>query len=110
VFVDTSYTVKLGGDVNHIIPELLPLIPAGVFVHFHEIFLPYPYSRAHFDGAHFWTEQDLLQAFLAGNAGWEILIGAYGVARAHPQRLAAAVPSFGFGVAPDAMWLRRLPD
>jgi predicted O-methyltransferase YrrM len=109
LFVDTSHTVKLGGDVNRIILDLLPLIRPGVIVHFHDIFLPYPYSRAHFDAAHFWTEQDLLQAFLAGNGGWEVVIGAYAVARAYPARLGAVVPSFGPGVAPGAIWLRRLP-
>ncbi len=107
LFVDTSHTVKVGGDVNRIVLEVLPILAPGVIVHFHDIFLPYPYSRAHLEDAHFWTEQYLLQAFLAENQSWEILIGAHALARAQPQRLAACVPSFAPGVNPGAFWIRR---
>jgi predicted O-methyltransferase YrrM len=107
LFVDTSHTVKAGGDVNRIVLDLLPLLAPGVIVHFHDIFLPYPYSRAHLEDAHFWSEQYLLQAFLTGNESWEVLVGAQAVARAHPSRLAAAVPTFAPGVSPGAFWIRR---
>lgn len=107
LFVDTSHTVKVGGDVNHIVLDLLPILKSGVIVHFHDIFLPYPYSRQHLEGAHFWAEQYLLQAFLTGNSEWEVLLGGYALARAYPDRLAAAVPSFGPGVNPGAFWIRR---
>jgi hypothetical protein len=76
-------------------------------VHFHDIFLPYPYSRAHLEDAHFWSEQYLLQAFLIGNPGWEVLVGGQAVARIHPDRLRAAIPSFAPGVSPGAFWIRR---
>lgn len=109
LFVDTSHTVKVGGDVNRIVLEVLPLLQPGVIVHFHDIFLPYPYSRGHLEHAHFWTEQYLLQAFLIENAAWEVLIAAFSLSRAHPERLAAAIPSFGPGVNPGALWIRRRP-
>jgi Methyltransferase domain len=107
LFVDTSHTVKLGGDVNRIVLELLPLAAPGVIVHFHDIFLPRDYSRGHLDGAHFWTEQYLLQAFLSGNDAWEVLIGGQAVALHAPERLRAHVPSFDPGVSPGAFWIRR---
>lgn len=107
LFVDTSHTVKVGGDVNRIVLDLLPLLNPGVLVHFHDIFLPYPYSRRHLEDAHFWAEQYLLQALLAGNEGWEVLVGGCAVARAYPERLADAVPSFRKGVIPGAFWIRR---
>lgn len=107
LFVDTSHTVKLGGDVNRIVLDLLPLLAPGVLVHFHDIFLPRDYSREHLDDAHFWTEQYLLQAFLIGNDAWEVLIGAQAVALHAPDRLRAHVPSFRPGVSPGAIWLRR---
>src|SRR5918998_2515368 len=47
LFVDTSHTVKLGGDVNRIVLDLLPLLAPGVVVHFHDVFLPRAYSRGH---------------------------------------------------------------
>ena len=46
LFVDTTHTVKTGGDVNRIVLELLPRLAPGVLVHFHDIFLPYEYPRS----------------------------------------------------------------
>ena len=107
LFVDTSHTVKLGGDLNRIVLELLPLVAPGVVVHFHDIFLPRDYFRAHVDGAHYWTEQYLLQAFLSGNRDWEVLLGAQAVALEAPEVLAELIPSYHPGVEPGAFWIRR---
>lgn len=107
LFVDTSHTVKVGGDVNRIVLDVLPDLAPGVIVHFHDIFLPYPYSRGHLLDAHFWTEQYLLQAFLSGNRDWEVLVGGQAVARTHPERLGAVVSSFTSAVSPGAFWIRR---
>jgi predicted O-methyltransferase YrrM len=107
LFVDTSHTVKLGGDVNRIVLELLPLVAPGVAVHFHDVFLPGDYSRGHLDNAHFWTEQYLLQAFLMGNAAWEVLVGGQAIVRHAPERVGAVVASYRPGVSPGAFWIRR---
>jgi hypothetical protein len=108
LFVDTTHTVKLGSDVNHIVLDVLPRLSAGVIVHFHDIFLPWEYPRTWFADMHyFWTEQYLLQAFLAFNQSFEVILPAQALARIHPKRLASAIPSFGPGVSPASMWLRR---
>jgi hypothetical protein len=107
LFVDTSHTVKQGGDVNRIVLDLLPLLAPGVVVHFHDIFLPYPYTRQHLLDAHFWAEQYLLQAFLSGNRDWEVLVGAHALARADARRLSASIPSLAPHTRPGAFWIRR---
>jgi predicted O-methyltransferase YrrM len=107
LFVDTSHTVKMGGDVNRIVFEMLPLVAPGVLVHFHDVFWPYDYSRGHVGNAHYWTEQYLLQAFLMYNADWEVVVGGQAIARHAPDRLRVLVPSFHDGVSPGALWLRR---
>jgi predicted O-methyltransferase YrrM len=107
LFVDTSHTVKIGGDVNRIVLELLPLVRPGVIVHFHDVFLPRDYSRGHLDDGHYWNEQYLVQAFLIGNTGWEVLVSGMGLAVAEPERLGALIPSFHVGVSPGSIWLRR---
>ena len=108
LFVDTTHTVKIGSDVNFVILDVLPRLAAGVHVHFHDIFLPYEYPRAWFDTmGYLWAEQYLLQAFLAYNSAFRVEIPAQAVARAHRERLAAAIPSFRSGGSPAAMWLRR---
>jgi hypothetical protein len=108
LFVDSTHTVKLGSDVNFVILEVLPRLHAGVLVHFHDIFLPWEYPRSWFtEMQYFWAEQYLLQAFLAFNAEFEVMIPGQAVAREYPERLCRVIPSFAEGASPGSMWLRR---
>lgn len=109
LFVDTTHTVKTGGDVTRIVLDLLPQLRPGVLVHFHDIFLPYDYPRAWvLDERRLWAEQYLLQAFLAFNAAFEVVLPAFAVVRADPEAVAALVPSFTPEVMPGAFWVRRV--
>ncbi|MGZ4173973.1 MAG: hypothetical protein ACXVQR_05795 [Solirubrobacteraceae bacterium] len=82
LFVDTTHTVKSGGDVTRIVLDLLPLVASGVLVHFHDIFLPYGYPSAWvLEERRAWAEQYLLQAFLAFKAAFEVVFPAYAVVR-----------------------------
>jgi hypothetical protein len=77
LFIDSSHTVRIGGDVNFEILEILPILCGGVAVHFHDISLPYEYPRVYATNPAFrmfWTESYLLQAFLAFNQEYEILL------------------------------------
>jgi hypothetical protein len=108
LFVDTTHSVKIGSDVNFVILDVMPRLAPGVLIHFHDIFLPWEYPRTWFEERrYFWNEQYLLQAFLAFNDEFEILIPAHAVAREHTDRLRAVVPSFCSGGSPASMWLRR---
>jgi hypothetical protein len=108
LFVDTTHTVKLGSDVNYVILDVLPTLAPGVIVHFHDIFLPWEYPRQWFEEMqYYWAEQYLLQAFLAYNSEFEVLIPAAAIAQEHPERLGAVVPSFSPGIRPGAIWLQR---
>jgi hypothetical protein len=70
LFIDSSHTVKIGGDVNFLFLEVLPRLKPGVIVHVHDIFLPFDYRRDWvIDEFRFWSEQYLLQAFLTFNSG-----------------------------------------
>jgi predicted O-methyltransferase YrrM len=74
LFIDSSHTVRIGGDVQYIVLEILPRLKRGVLVHFHDIFLPLEYPREWILKKRlFWTEQYLLQAFLAYNDCFHIL-------------------------------------
>jgi Methyltransferase domain len=67
-FVDSTHTVKAGSEVNKIILQVLPKMPAGVWVHFHDIVFPYDYTRNLLNGdLFFWGESTLLHAFLINN-------------------------------------------
>src|SRR6266487_4714046 len=74
LFIDSSHTVKIGGDVNYLFLEVLPRLKPGVIVHLHDILFPFDYRRDWVMGEfRFWTEQYLLQAFLAFNTEFEVL-------------------------------------
>jgi hypothetical protein len=43
LFIDSSHQLRPGSDVEFLLGEVLPRLPAGVRVHFHDIFLPDDY-------------------------------------------------------------------
>jgi hypothetical protein len=107
LFIDSSHTVRLGGDVVYLLCEIVPRLPAGVFVHLHDIYLPYEYPRDWF--AHnrwYWAEQYLLQALLVSNMHLKILVGAYALSRDLRERFSKAIPDLGSPAAPLSFWMR----
>jgi hypothetical protein len=108
LFVDTTHTVKVGSEVNRIILEVLPALAPGVLIHIHDIYLPWEYPREYLEERNFfWSEQYLLQAFLAFNDDFEILFGAHALARKFPDRLTALLQSGALGRHTSGFWLRR---
>jgi hypothetical protein len=43
LFIDSSHQLKPGSDVEFLFNEVVPKLPAGVRVHFHDVFLPDDY-------------------------------------------------------------------
>ena len=76
LFIDSTHTVKTGSDCLHIYLRLLPNITASVYVHAHDVFLPYPMpKRWLLESQWYWTEQYLLMAYLLDNKRIETLYG-----------------------------------
>jgi Methyltransferase domain len=109
LFVDTSHTVKPGGDVNRIVLDLLPLLADGVVVHFHDVLLPYEVHRTWLERGWWWFEQYLLQAFLCGNRDWEVLLAVHALTRERDDLVREVVPSYRGETFPSAFWIRRSP-
>jgi hypothetical protein len=108
LFVDSTHVVKIGSEVNRIVLDALPLLAPGVAVHFHDIFLPWDYPHGFFTRLGMYlNEQYLLQAFLAMNPGYRILLAMSAVGRLHPQEVAELIPSVRAGAAPCAFWIER---
>ena len=109
LFVDTTHTVKTGGDVNRIVLDVLPLLAPGVVVHFHDVLLPWELHRTWLERGWFWFEQYLLQAFLSGNPGWEVVLALHDLTRTEPELVRRLVPSWTGATYPSAFWIRRCP-
>lgn len=109
LFVDTTHTVKTGGDVPRLILDVFPRLREGVLIHVHDIFIPYDYPREWvIDRRRAWAEQYLLQAFLAFNDSYEVLFPAHALTRRSPDLVRSVIPSFAAGAAPGAFWIRRV--
>jgi predicted O-methyltransferase YrrM len=129
LFIDSSHVVAVGSDVVREYLQILPRLNPGVLVHVHDIFLPSDYPRtAVLNNLWFWSEQYLLQAFLAFNPEFEVLWAASAMQLAHAQVLERSIPNWansytdmppakrrfvptadGSRVWPSSFWMRRIP-
>jgi hypothetical protein len=111
LFVDTTHTVKTGGDVDHIFSAIIPRLAPGVWVHIHDVFLPYEYPREWIvEDRRLWAEQYLLHAFLAFNSAFRVRFPAMAVSRAAPEVVARLVPGFSLAYRPGAFWIERVAE
>jgi hypothetical protein len=85
LFIDSSHVVRLDGDVPYLFLEVLPALASGVHIHIHDIPFPFniPFPPNFWtllrspESPHwpmFWNEAMLLQAFLAFNPSFEIVL------------------------------------
>ncbi|CDO59063.1 hypothetical protein BN1012_Phect849 [Candidatus Phaeomarinobacter ectocarpi] len=78
VFVDSSHQVAAGNDVTTVFTRLLPMAPAGVVFHVHDVFLPYEYPAEWLADRHRpWAEQTLLHIYLSGHSADVLWPGHY---------------------------------
>lgn len=105
--VDTTHVVKMGGDVNRVILDVLPRVAPGVLVHFHDIWLPWEYHPGLVAELGFWNEQYLLQAYLADSSRWDLVLAAQALLRERRADLESVVTSLaGSSSQPTSFWIR----
>ena len=73
LFVDSSHVFKYGSDLQRIFFEILPRLPVGAFVHFHDIFHGFEYPADWLAKGCICNENYFLRAFLAYNDSWRIV-------------------------------------
>ena len=128
LFIDSSHVVKTCSDVLHEYLEILPRLNPGVIIHIHDIFMPSEYPKEWILDQHtFWTEQYLLQAFLAFNDSFEVIWASSYMSLKHKDELEKVFPSWkgsytrlpekfkkhavtkdGENVWPVSFWLRKI--
>ncbi len=106
LFIDCSHVVKTGSDAHHLITRVLPVVPAGVYVHIHDIFWPFEYPRGWVEEGRAWTEDYLLHTFLLFNQAFEIVLFNDWLAKQRYDFMVGEVPTLAPG-AGGALWLRR---
>jgi len=107
LFVDSSHVVRTGGDICFEILEVLPRLAKGVLVHFHDIFLPFEYPKEWLVGRQrFWTEQYLLQAYLAENNHVEVLFANHFLSKEYVAEVRENFPN-ALWIDGGSFWIRK---
>lgn len=125
LFIDSTHTVSPGSDVNYLILEILPRLARGVFVHFHDITIPYDYMPYLLStDLFFWSESVLLHAFLIDNPCFEVRLGCAILHNASRERVQEILPNYAAplrtecglaerdhsGAFPSSMWLEVVAE
>lgn len=109
LFIDSSHVVKSGSDVLFLLLNVLPRLPVGVLVHFHDIYLPDDYPLEWRRERRAWNESYFLHAFLMHNQDFEIVFTSHIAAREFPVDLAALGQALGSACAGGgSCWIRRI--
>jgi hypothetical protein len=106
LFIDCSHVVKTGSDCHHLITRVLPVVPAGVYIHIHDIFWPFEYPKDWVYDGRGWSEAYLVHAFLSFNPAFEIVLFNDWLMHTHHDLLEREVPGMAPG-AGAALWLYR---
>ena len=109
LFIDSSHVLRTGGDVQHLFLEVLPRLRAGVHVHVHDIFFPFDYPAEWLVANHrFYSEQYVLQAFLAFNYAFTVSWAGRYIHLKYPQELATAFPTHaGEASSASSFWMQK---
>jgi hypothetical protein len=95
LFIDSSHAVKTGSELHPLYLELLPLVPAGVWIHIHDIYLPFAHHPALLaEDLWDWQETALLVALMSGSQKFSIACSLSGLAHQMPEAISAVLSSY----------------
>lgn len=107
LFVDSSHLLVPGSDVDIVVNRIWPRLPAGVLVHFHDVFLPDPYPEAwRWRG---YNEQLAVAPLISGGAAEIVFSSHFALTRmadALAGTAAAGLPLVD-GSVESSLWLRK---
>ncbi len=107
LFIDSTHTVKTGSDCLHLYLRVLPRLQSDLFIHVHDVFLPYGMPLQWGMEKHYhWTEQYLLLAYMIGNPRCSVIFGSNFAKHQLPEEL----EGFMHGYYPGggcSLWFRH---
>ncbi len=108
-FIDSSHVLAIGSDVSHLFLNILPVLPCGVLIHVHDIFLPSDYPRRWIrDARLFWNEQYLLYALLLNDPRLEVIWPGHRMHLAAAAKLREISPTYDPDRSvPGSFWFSR---
>ena len=111
LFIDSTHTVKAGSDCLHVYLRVLPQIESDIYIHVHDIFLPYGMPLHWGTELHIhWTEQYLLLAYLLGNPRCAIIFGSHFSHKKLPEQARKLMHDY-YPSGGGSLWFRQAePD
>jgi hypothetical protein len=106
LFIDSSHQLKPGSDVEFLLQAVLPLLPAGVRVHFHDIFLPDDYPPA-WEWRRY-NEQAAVASLIERNI-LKVDFASHAIVTLEPQRLQGVLRRLPLvaGAFESSLWLTK---
>ncbi|MCS6807312.1 MAG: class I SAM-dependent methyltransferase [Bacteroidota bacterium] len=112
LFIDSSHVLKLDSDVQYLYLEVLPQLNKGVVIHIHDVFFPFATPEPEvwiFRQHQFWNESPFVQAFLAFNTAFEIMLCGSYVHHYAPHALQRVLPSYDPAcMLASSLWIRKV--
>jgi hypothetical protein len=120
LFIDSSHTVKLDSELLRIFLDIVPSLRPGVFIHVHDIYLPYLYMREALSNYYDWQETSLVLALLKNNSHLSVECCMSALHYDRPKEMAGLLTNYrpqanveglradkkGKGHFPCSLWLR----
>lgn len=108
LFIDSTHVMKTRSDVHELLFRILPILKAGVHVHFHDVFYPFEYPPEWvIDQNRSWNEAYALRAFLTNNSQYEIVFFSDYFRRRFPSLALEQGTPFSKGGG-SSLWLRKV--
>jgi predicted O-methyltransferase YrrM len=117
-FIDSSHALKIDSDVAYLFLEVMPRIRPGVIVHIHDVpfpfNVPFPADTWLFGERWpvYWNEAMVVQAFLAFNSAFEIVLSTPMIRHDDESflisRFSDYTPLQDEPNPPSSLWLRRV--
>jgi hypothetical protein len=106
LFIDSSHQLKPGSDVEFLLKAVLPMLPAGVRVHFHDIFLPDDYPPAW--AWRRYNEQAAVASLIESNI-FKVDFASHALVSRSPERICGVLARLPLvdGAIESSLWLTK---
>jgi hypothetical protein len=109
LFIDSTHVSRIGSDVNYEVLEIIPALPSGCLVHWHDIAMPMNYWKDWIQsGNQFWNESYLVHALLMYNRVLSIKWAAHYMKLTHMAELSQAFPTDWAQRRLSSLWVEKL--
>lgn len=105
LFIDSSHIIRAGSDVSYELFEILPMLPKGVYIHFHDVFWPFEYPINWIDDGRAYNEQYVLRALLTDSTAYKVTLFGHQLECLSKAGIIQNIdPIYGVG----SMWIEKL--